>query len=219
MTRSNGRQSPTPFKTPCLQYSPPRSSSHPGTKAQLSLPWDFLWLIGTLRHFAPLRYRSAQPHSTRPPNVAGGIRQQGEKASSLYGLRQASLMLSTGSCPGSRIDLTTNRDILGQHRSIFIIYLYPPSAKGTNRRSDNEFFSPSCSREPIPAPWCFSGFTQVLSPCSCSNGRSSGSISPSSDGRAVRLSRKTTRFATTSRLVRICPSCPSQPRACNLPST
>jgi len=150
--------------------------------------------------------------------MTGGIRQQGEKASSLYSLRQASLMFSTGSCPGSRIDLTTNRDILGQHRSIFIIYLYPPGAKRANRRSGNEIFPSSCSRESIHAPWCLPGFIHVLSPYSCSNGRASGSISPSSEGRAVRLLRKTTRFATTSRLVRICPSCPSQPRACNLPS-
>ena len=53
-----------------------------------------------------------------------------------------------------------------------------------------------------------------------SKGKSSGSISsPSGSDVAPRLPRKSTRSAVTSKLVRICPSCPCQLRACNLPST
>ena len=139
--------------------------------------------------------------------MAWCVRQHREITSSLYGLCQASLMLSAGPTPPSRHNLTLTGNIPRQHRTIFIIDLHIPLAKGTNCRPVDEIprtsYLPSASVNQISFSFTYS-----------SNGKSSGSSSPSSErDAAARLPRKSTRSAVTSRLVRICPSCPSQLRA------
>jgi hypothetical protein len=154
--------------------------------------------------------------------MARSTRQHSQVTSTLYCLRQASLMFCTTPASPSRHNLALTGNIPTQHRGIFVIDPHAPFTEGTNRRSRNEIPRTSCSSRYSSrhSSSGSSGASQILFSFSYSKGKSSGSSSPSSGREVVaRLPRKSTRSAATSRLVRVCPSCPSQLRACNLPST
>lgn len=142
--------------------------------------------------------------------MAWCIGQHSEITSPLYCLRQASLVLGTGSAPTSRDNLSLRRDVARQCGNVLIVNLRVPLAELTHGRSGSE----------APATPYSSSISQFLSPSFYSKGKSSGSISsPSGRDPEGRLPRKSTRSAVTSRLVCIWPSWPCQLRACSLPST
>ena len=99
--------------------------------------------------------------------MARCVRQHGKITSSLYGPRQASLMLSTSPAPSPRNNLALTRNVPRQHSTILVVNCHAPLAKRTDCWSGDKVpaaASHSSSRSPGRSPSCSSSINQILSP-------------------------------------------------------